>query len=201
MGAKTMQVDLLRHGALEGGIKYRGTVDDPLTADGRAVMDRIWAKLAGDVDRIIASPLSRCAVPARDWAAQASVPLAIDPRLAEMRYGVWEGLTGDEIRARYPGMLERWRANPEGMCIPEAETVAELRARVAAFWAELCAGADDERILLVAHSGSLRMLIAEALGAPIITTRRLAMPYGCWSHIAVHQDQASLVFHNHMVMV
>jgi alpha-ribazole phosphatase len=186
----------LRHGALEGGIKYRGSVDDPLTADGRAAMDRIWAQLSGDVDRIIASPLSRCAAPAQDWAGQASVPLAIDPRLAEMCYGVWEGLSGDEIRARYPGMLERWRANPEGMRIPEAETVAELRARVADFWAELCAEADGERILVVAHSGSLRMLIAEVLGAPTVTTRRLAMPYGCWSRIVRHNGHAFLEFLN-----
>lgn len=191
-----MRIDLLRHGALEGGVKYRGTVDDALTADGRVAMDGIWRQLAGDVERIIASPLRRCAEPARAWAEQAGIPLAIEPRLAEMHYGAWEGLTADEIRARFPGMLEQWRADPEGMRIPGAESVAELRARVTAFWDELCAEGEGGRLLLVAHSGSLRMLIAEVLGAPIAATRRLAMPYTCWSRIAVRQGQASLVFHN-----
>jgi alpha-ribazole phosphatase/probable phosphoglycerate mutase len=160
-------------------------------------MDAVWMRLAGDVDRIVASPLSRCAQPAGAWAAAAGVPLTIEPRLAEMRYGVWEGLAADEIRSRFPGMLERWRANPEGMCIPEAETLDALSARIADFWADLCVGHAGERILVVAHSGSLRMLIAQALGAPIATTRRLAMPYTCWSRIDVREGLASLVFHHH----
>jgi len=194
-----MRIDLLRHGALEGGVKYRGTVDDTLTTDGRIAMDEIWRQLAGDVEHIITSPLSRCAEPARAWAEQAGIPLAIEPRLAEMHYGTWEGLTADDIRARFPGMLEQWRADPEGMYIPGAESVAELRARVAAFWSDLRAEGEGRRLLLVAHSGSLRMLIAEVLGAPIATTRRLAMPYACWSRVAVRQGHASLVFHNHTV--
>ncbi len=192
-----MRVDLLRHGSLEGGVKYRGRVDDALTAEGRGVMESVWMRLAGDIDRIVASPLRRCAEPARAWAERAGVALTIEPRLAEMRYGAWEGLTADEIRSRFPGMLEQWRANPEGMQIPGAETIDELSTRIAAFWVELCAERAGERILLVAHSGSLRMLIAHVLGAPIATTRRLAMPYACWSRIAVREGQASLVFHNH----
>jgi len=191
-----MRVDLLRHGAPEGGVRYRGTVDDPLTAEGRAEMDAVWTQLAGDVERIVASPLRRCLAPARAWAEQAGIPLMIEPRMAEMRYGVWEGLTADDIRGRYPGMLERWRSDPEGMRIPEAETVAELAARVAAFWADLCTGGEGGRILVVAHSGSLRMLIAQVLGAPTVTTRRMDMPYACWSRITVRQGHPSLVFHN-----
>jgi len=54
-----LTVDLLRHGALEGGIKYRGTVDDPLTFEGRQAMDQVWQQLAKDMDYIITSPLSR----------------------------------------------------------------------------------------------------------------------------------------------
>ena len=191
-----MRVDLLRHGALQGGIRYRGTVDDPLTDEGRAAMESVWMRLAGDVDTIIASPLSRCAGPARDWAERAGVALIIEPRVAEMCYGAWEGMTADEIRSRFPGMLEQWRANPEGMRIPGAETMDALSARIAGFWADLCAEHAGRRILIVAHSGSLRMLITHVLGAPIAATRRLAVPYACWSRIAVREGQASLVFHH-----
>lgn len=196
-----MRVDLLRHGALEGGVKYRGSVDDALTAEGRAAMEAVWTRLAGDIDRIVASPLRRCAEPARAWAERAGVPLTIEPRVAEMRYGVWEGLNADEIRSRFPGMLEQWRANPEGMLIPGAETMEALSVRVAAFWADVCTEHAGERILVVAHSGSLRMLIAHVLGAPIATTRRLTVPYACWSRIAVREGQASLVFHHHTAAV
>jgi len=87
-----MIIDLLRHGELEGGVKYRGRVDDPLTDTGRRSMDRVWQQLGGDVDTIIASPLLRCAEPARDWAGQAGARLIIEDRIAEMHYGAWEGL-------------------------------------------------------------------------------------------------------------
>ena len=57
-------MDLLRHGALEGGVKYRGSVDDPLTSEGRQQMNTVWSRLDGGIDLIISSPLCRCAEPA-----------------------------------------------------------------------------------------------------------------------------------------
>ena len=70
-----MIVDLLRHGELEGGIKYRGTTDDPLTASGQQAMEQIWQQLRHDVDVIITSPLSRCRHPASEWASAAGLPV------------------------------------------------------------------------------------------------------------------------------
>jgi len=188
-------VDLLRHGELEGGVKYRGQFDDPLTPVGRAAMDAVWAQLQGRVDSIIASPLSRCAVPARDWAAAVGIDCVLDERVMEIHYGAWEGKTGEEIRAEYPGMLERWRQNPTGMRPPGGESPEELRERLATWWRELITDFEDRHVLVVAHSGSLRMLLAHVLGAPIVTTRHFSMPYACWSRIMVEHGQPALVFH------
>ena len=63
-----MIVDLLRHGELEGGIKYRGHTDDPLTTSGQLAMIQIWQQLQHDVEIIITSPLSRCCILANEWA-------------------------------------------------------------------------------------------------------------------------------------
>jgi alpha-ribazole phosphatase len=191
-----IRVDLLRHGELEGGVKYRGCVDDPLTTAGRASMEHIWDRLQNDVDLIIASPLERCQQPARDWAEAAGIPCKIDPRMAEMQYGEWEGLTSEEIMARYPGMLEKWRVNPEGMQVPGGESAEQLRDRIAAFWSEICEKHDEKHLLVVAHSGSLRMLLAHILAAPIATTRLIQMPYGCWSRVIHHNGSNQLMFHN-----
>lgn len=187
-----MKVDLLRHGELVGGVKYRGQkVDDPLTEGGRRQMDAVWSHLDGEVDLIITSPLSRCSGPAKEWAGVASIPCIEEPRILELAYGEWDGLSKDEVRAKYPGMLEQWRANPEGMRIPGAETMAELQVRVAAFWEECVAQHHGKHLLVLGHSGSLRTLIAHVLAAPVATTRRISFPYGCWSRIVL-DDGSSL---------
>jgi len=188
-------VDLLRHGELEGGIKYRGQVDDPLSTAGRMAMDSVWAQLQGQVDAIISSPLSRCAVPARDWAAAAGIDCVLDERVMEIHYGAWEGKTGEEIRAEFPGMLEQWRRDPTGMHPPEGESPEELKLRLASWWQEMVVNFEGRHVLVVAHSGSLRMLLAHVLGAPIITTRHFSMPYACWSRIQIERGVATLAFH------
>jgi len=186
-------IDLLRHGALEGGIKYRGKVDDPLTSEGRLAMDRVWTQLAAEVDCIIASPLCRCATPARVWAQQAGIHCIIESRLAEMDYGAWEGKTIETIKREYPGMLERWRADPTGMRPPGGESPEELRQRLYEWWEEVRVCFDGYHILLVAHSGSLRMLIALLLGQSIAYTRTIDMPYACWNRIIHIQGKSRLI--------
>ena len=172
-------MDLLRHGALQGGVKYRGRTDDPLTSAGRQSMDRVWQQLAGDVDGIIASPLRRCAEPALDWAEQTGTPCMLEPKLMEIDYGAWEGKRMDEIQREYPGQLERWRADPTGMRPPGGESPEELRDRLLQWWEAQGQQFAGSHILIVAHSGSLRMLIALLQNQPISYTRSIDMPYAC----------------------
>lgn len=189
-------VDILRHGELKGGVKYRGWVDDPLTQAGRASMDAVWSRLRRDVDLLITSPLSRCAGPASEWSQEAGIPCEIEPRIAEVRYGEWEGLSSDEIMAQYPGILEQWRRNPAGMSAPGGETAEQLQARISNFWSDISKQYDGKHLLIVAHSGSMRMLLAHILSAPIVTTRMMQMPYSCWSRAAIRDGRSELVFHN-----
>jgi len=187
-------VDLLRHGALQGGIKYRGTVNDPLTPGGRQAMDQAWQQISAQVDVIITSPLCRCADPATAWAAAAGRPCVIEPRLAEMDYGAWEGKSIEQIQQISPGMIERWRADPTGMRPPGGESPEELRSRLASWWDEACVQFEGQHLLVVAHSGSLRMLIALLLEQPIAYTRSIDMPYACL-HRLVYQDGSSRLVH------
>ncbi len=189
-------VDLLRHGELEGGVRYRGQTDDALTRRGRERMDRVWKHLAAGVEIIVSSPLSRCAAPAQDWAAFAGIPLRIEPRLAEMHYGAWEGLSREEIDQRYPGQLRRWRENPVGMRIPGAEDFEAFARRVTAGWEAIISDSRGMHVLVVAHSGSLRVILTRVLGAPLTATRRLVVPYASWSRVVIQNSLPMLEFLN-----
>ena len=189
-------IDYLRHGALEGGIKYRGLLDEKLTDEGLSSMEKVWSVVQQDVSMIIASPLSRCLEPAQAWAKQQGLHCYEEPAIQELSYGDWEGLTTIEIQQQYPGILEAWRKNPSGMTPRGGEAMDDFFQRTRLFFESLESQYDGEHILLVAHSGSIRLLLAHAMKAPIQTTRHLAMPYACWSRVQIQQGQTSLVFHN-----
>jgi len=158
-----LTIDILRHGALQGGVKYRGQIEASLTLAGRNAMNQVWQRLADQIDCIVTSPLSRCAEAAQDWSEQADIPCFIEPRLIEMHYGDWEDKTAEQIERISPGMLQQWRNDPTGMRPPgDGESPEELRLRIASWWQEACETMTDQHILVVGHSGSLRMLITHA---------------------------------------
>ncbi len=192
----TTIVDLLRHGELEGGIKYRGNIEETLTVSGHRQMDETWAQIEDSVQVIVTSPLSRCCEPAKEWAEKSSIPCMLEPRMREMEYGAWEGLGKDEIEVRFPGMLEKWRENPIGMRFPGAEDVEAFVERVQRGWRHILQSNEGKHVLVVGHSGSLRVILADVLGAPLPAIRRLAMPYGCWSRVRCDGGKLLLEFFN-----
>lgn len=178
-----MVIDLLRHGALEGGLRYRGSIEAELTPIGRADMDAVWARIADSVDIILTSPLGRCLKPAQEWAEQKGIACEVVDDFREMHYGEWEGLSAEEIEQRFPGMLVRWRKNPVGIQIPGAELIEDFAERVARAWEGVLRAHAGQHVLLVGHSGTLRIIMAHVLDAPLSTTRRFSVPYAAWSQV------------------
>ncbi|MFO8155736.1 MAG: histidine phosphatase family protein, partial [Thiohalospira sp.] len=89
-GESHTTVDLLRHGEPEGGRRYRGQSDDPLSATG---WQQMQAAVAGATpwQRVISSPLSRCRVFAETLAAERGLPLEVEADFREIGFGEWEG--------------------------------------------------------------------------------------------------------------
>jgi alpha-ribazole phosphatase/probable phosphoglycerate mutase len=184
-------------------MKYRGLIDDPLTEQGYASMNQVWRTLKNDVTLLISSPLSRCAKPSQSWAEEANIPLQIDVRLQELHYGLWEGKTAQEVEVVSPGMLQIWRKNPEHMTPPQGESMFDFQMRTLAFLEALkglCQDKKHQHVLIIAHSGTIRSLIAHALAAPCVTTRHLSMPYACWSRLVYEDDVMTLDFHARQVV-
>ena len=159
-------------------------IDEALSTEGRAQAARLGDRLAGVVfERIIASPLIRAretaAIVRAEGTAQPEVEL--DPRLAEMDYGAWEGLTYPEINRRDAAERERWEADPATFACPGGESGDDVAARARAFLVDLIAwhdarhgaGSADERpVLAVGHSSLNRVLVCVATGIEIREFRR-----------------------------
>ncbi len=151
-------------------------IDIGLSAAGRAQAAALAGRIADEhFDRILASPLRRARETATAVARGREVEL--DPRLKEMDYGAWEGLTYDEIDERDGALRARWVADPESLACPGGESGADVAARARSFLDDLLAWAadrpsEDPVVLAVAHSTFNRVLLCVAVGIPVREYRR-----------------------------
>ncbi|HSH29023.1 MAG TPA: alpha-ribazole phosphatase family protein [Thiohalobacter sp.] len=158
-----MLIGLLRHGEVEGGRRFWGRSDVPLSLTGLVRMQA--AADAGPLwDRVISSPLSRCAEFAQAYARRHRLSLTLDPRLQEMDFGAWERRSAEEIMTTAPDALRRFWEAPDVHPPPGGEALADFRHRALLAWeAILAAHIDADRILVVTHGGVIRVLLAHVL--------------------------------------
>lgn len=171
-------VTVLRHGAVQGRAHvYRGALDEPMSAAGRARVEQVARRLAHPpYTRIASSPLRRCHDFAQAYAEASRLPLDVLPDLRELGFGAWEGLTPDEAAERDPELYRRFRESAGALAPPGGETLDQLRARVAAAWHAWLAPARDEHRLLVTHAGVMRALLMDLLGLAPERVYRIALP-------------------------
>ena len=161
----TVYLELLRHGETEQGGGLRGSLDDALTAAG-------WAQLraavveAGPWDRLISSPLQRCARFAEELAAQRGLPLHLEADLQELHFGEWEGRSSASLMQTDAEALGRFWSDPYAFTPPAGEPLLQFEARVLAAVRRLRQQYAGQRLLLITHGGVMRLLLARARGLP-----------------------------------
>lgn len=177
-------IDLLRHGEPVGGTRFRGWVDDPLSATGWGQM-RAAAGEACHWDAVVTSPLLRCAEFAHELAAKHGLAVAVDERFKEMGFGEWEGKTPADVAQNDAARLENFWRDPVNFPPPGGEGLAAVQARVAAGWQDLLAKHAGRRVLLVCHGGVIRLVLAQVLGIPLPNLFRLHVPFAALSRLQV----------------
>ncbi|WP_095094899.1 alpha-ribazole phosphatase family protein [Pseudomonas sp. Irchel 3A5] len=160
-----LQLDMLRHGETELGGGMRGSLDDALTDIGWAQMRTAVAQ-AGPWDRIVSSPLQRCARFAEELAERLALSLSLEPGLQELHFGDWEGHSAAQLMETDAEGLGLFWNDPYGFTPPNGEPVIEFSARVLAAVEQLHQAYAGERVLLISHGGVMRLLLAKARGLP-----------------------------------
>ncbi|NBF14261.1 alpha-ribazole phosphatase family protein [Pseudomonas paraversuta] len=161
----SVQLDLLRHGETELGGGLRGSLDDALTALGWEQM-REAVKGRGPWDRIVSSPLQRCALFARELSQQLALPVSFDKDLQELHFGAWEGCSPAALMETDAEALGLFWTDPYGFTPPQGEPVLEFSARVLSAVSRLQQQFAGERVLVVCHGGVMKLLLARARGLP-----------------------------------
>jgi len=160
-------VYITRHGQSTWNAERRwaGHADPPLSELGRAQAREASKALAPlGFDSIASFALVRATETASILASALSLPqLPPSPLFDERFGGPWSGLTSPEIEARWPGLLEQWRAGI-AIEIPGGEPWPAFVRRVLDGLETL--RRESGRTLLVAHMGVQRA-IEHGLGRPL----------------------------------
>ena len=159
---------LVRHGQTEWNRveRFRGRADVPLNETGMAQARATGERVAGEWKpvAVYSSPLSRAVRTAEAIAQHFGLPVQARPKLADIDYGEWQGLTPDEARVRWPQEVEAWYSAPQDARIPGGETLAALRARAMAEIRELGRLHEGGTIVLAGHTVINRIILLGVLG-------------------------------------
>jgi phosphoserine phosphatase len=186
---------LVRHGetAWNAAGRFQGHTDVRLSPHGRQQAAALARLLAAEpVHVVYASDLQRAWETALILAAPSGLLVQQEPRLREITFGQWEGLTLADLQQHHATALVAWRADPMQVAPPGGETLAQVSSRVHAVLASLIATGQEHTVALVAHGGSLRVLLCLALGLPPQAYRQFSLAPGSLSELYIDQQDAVL---------
>lgn len=170
---------LVRHGETvwHAENRYAGSTDIPLTERGAEQALRLaeWARGAG-LTALWSSPASRAILTAEPVAETTGLVPEVDPRLRELDFGEGEGRTVEEMARDFPAALEAFRRDPVTAHLPGGEDPRAAVDRALDCFREIAAGEPDGRVLVVAHTTVLRLVLCHLLGIPLRDYRRV-FPY------------------------
>lgn len=157
-----MAIYLVRHGetSLNQEKKFYGSLDIELNEVGRCQSEKVADKLKHlSFEAVYISGLKRTKQTAELIAPKNTHQII--PELNEKSFGVWEGLSADEIEAKYPEEWQAWLEEPFEKTPPEAETFSSFKQRVLAGMKRIEKDFDEKNqtnLLIIGHLGVLRVL-------------------------------------------
>jgi probable phosphoglycerate mutase len=133
---------------------------------GRAQAERLCERLAAEhVDAVYVTPLRRTAETAAPLAARLGVEPVVERDLREIYLGEWEGWVFEQkFVDRDPLALQMVREQRWDLA-PGSEPVGGFARRVRAGIERIATGHPDQRVVVVAHGGTIGEVLAQAARA------------------------------------
>lgn len=161
-----MKIYITRHGETQWNREelFRGRKDIPLNETGRKQAEDIGLYFSNrPVNQIVSSPLARACQTAESISKKTGVSTDTMEEFIDISFGIWEGLTLQEVGEGFPFDFAIWKTSPEKLRIEKAETLAMVGDRVSAGLAKVTSGRKGT-IVIVTHRVICKILVLHALG-------------------------------------
>jgi broad specificity phosphatase PhoE len=164
----TTRVYLVRHGAtrLSAEDRFAGAVGVDLSDEGRWQASRLGDRLRSEqIGAVYSSPLSRAVETARLISQRCGVDeTTTRDGLREIAHGHWEGLTRAEVEERFQEEYAEWVADPFTVTPEGGESGVSVLARALPVIREIVTRHPGERVLVVSHKATIRLILSSLLG-------------------------------------
>jgi probable phosphoglycerate mutase len=131
--------------------RIQGRLNIPLNEEGLQEVAKLAEELRGCPLEVLysAADSEPAGETASSLAATLDVKLKKLDKLQNVNYGLWQGMLFEEVKHKQPKVFRQWQEQPESICPPDGETLAEARERVQAAVARLLKKHKTGRIGLV----------------------------------------------------
>lgn len=190
----SLRIDIIRHGEPEGGVRYRGSLDDPLSVTGWQQLHRVVEQMQQDGigwEHIVSSPMQRCHAFAEQLSQSLALPLQIEQNLRELSFGDLEGLTPQQAWQQHSELLTRMWQAPEIHTAPNGEPFQAFRDRVLDSVQQLIHQHPGKNLLIIAHGGVIRAMLNGLFQIPAQTTFRMEIPFAAATRFSVYTGSGS----------
>jgi len=163
----TTRVFLIRHGAtvLSAEDRFAGAVDVLLSDGGRDQSRRLGARLAREpITVAFASPMKRTLETARLIVEPHEIAVTAVDGFREIAHGRWEGKTRQDVEREYPEEYARYEHDPFSFAPVDGESGLSVTARALPALLKIVEDHCDERIVVVSHKATIRLLLSSLLG-------------------------------------
>jgi len=182
---------LIRHGetTTSSEFRYVGHMDVDITENGIKQMNNLKDRFKKEeLNAVYSSDLIRT----KRGAKIISSCHQLDPQalkeLREINLGIWEGLTREEIVAKYPEEYKQRLKDLTNYRIQGGESFKDLQERVVKKLMEILKEHKGNNIMLVAHGGVNRVILFDILNLDLQLLPRIDQAYGCLNIIDYYED-------------
>ena len=118
--------------------------------------------------------------------------------MQNQEFGIWKGLTFNEIEKRYPEMLKKYHDLTSSFAPEGGESLLDFGNRVENTMDKIIADNLTRRIVIVTHSNFIRAAIRNALNLPIENQNRVFVPTGSATQIKYYKSWNILMYSGHV---
>lgn len=159
------EIIFVRHGETEMNRKnlYFGHLDPQLNSLGREQLKKSGISLGTmerDIDKIYCSPLKRCVESLELLNLSNKIDVVYENEFKEMNFGILEGKSYGEILEEYPEIAKEMEKNWKYFKIPKGESLQCLQERVVEKLEEIMEKYGENKILVVAHAGVIKVALS-----------------------------------------
>ncbi len=197
------KIFLFRHSqtvnTLDGVFRYNGFLDIDVEPNGLKIFEKYIPILKKNkISRIYSSDLIRARKGAEVIAKALGLTVYKTRNLREVKQGVWEGLSYEEIQRKFPEQAKKKFEDYVNFKVKGAENLCEASERVNSFVNILLKKHKNENIAVFAHGGANMLILLKALNMQIKDFFRLKQDFGCMNEINYFENFAKVIRMNYL---